>query len=366
MNEQSRPIQIRVGVVDDVFAPPNLSSVRTHNLEEFLDAVDEHDLGEVLHRIVGAEQLDASAVTDIQIGSLFEHKKAFQTISREFELLFGDFQNRKNDLKAIVAGIEKFPNAKISTYDSQKAIEEESNHLHVVFLDYQLAGGPEEAREVAKQLYSQHRAFIFLMSDQAATSDKEEGFRKDLKLLRGFFRYCPKASLKDAETVERNLLFVPTDIEICRLIHELVEGLEVTLGGNIESLDASQVSSSRPVPGQAVRRFMSVLRDMPLQDYATLCELTLYDVGFPLGDYIRRLLGAFLVDQVFRSQNVSNSLRQLDSTRFTEFLPVVSQPSESLKEIYAASLAEPIANPWGSHPWEGEGDEESREASDGE
>ncbi len=150
--------------------------------------------------------------------------------------------------------------------------------LSVVFLDYNLKDGNKESRAVARDIYKSHRAFIVLMSDKPDAEHDEENFRRETRLLRGFFRYLPKHKLVDPENVYRTLLFVPENSAVCNTIHDLVDALEATLGGNIEELDRDEVPAS-PVVGQAVRRFMNVLRTLPLQDYAILCELTLSDEG---------------------------------------------------------------------------------------
>ncbi|QEG02387.1 hypothetical protein Mal15_65080 [Stieleria maiorica] len=344
---------LRIGVVDDAFAAPDRDSVELSDLEIFCEAAGEHDeLSGRLLDTTGIAAHDPSAITDSQVAALFESQNQFKEIQVELESLFADFKRRRADLDAIVEGIKKFPGVSVERFASKKELEG-VNELSVVFLDYNLKDGKNESKAVARDIYKAHRAFIVLMSDKPDAEQDEENFRRETRLLRGFFRYLPKRELVNSETVYRTLLFVPENSEVCHTIHDLIDALEATLGGNIEELERDELPDN-PVVGQAIRRFMNVLRTLPLQDYAILCELTLSDEGHPLGDYIRRLFGSHLVHQVFATQDVAGSLRKLDQLRFTEFLPVASDPSDSLKELYAASLVEPITNPWGEHPWENE------------
>ncbi len=163
----------------------------------------------------------------------------------------------------------------------------------------------------------------------------------------------PKAQLVDPDVVYQTMVFIPHNRSVCHAIHDLIDALELVLGSPVKEVERNEIEDP-PQPGQAIGRFMNVIRSLPLQDYALLCELTLADEGHPLGDYIRRLFGSHLVEQVFTTGSVMRSLKAVDRLRFTEFLPLASAPSHSLKELYAASLVEPITNPWGEHPWERE------------
>ena len=359
IQEPAKP-ELFIGIVDDAFAAPDRDCVNIADLQVLCEAAEEQDLSKMVLATTGVAVHDPSIVTDKQIAALFDAKDQLGVIAGEIATLFADFNRRRDDLNAIVRGIKGFPGVRVQKFASKDELEGVQG-LSVVFLDYNLKDGNKESRAVARDIYKSHRAFIVLMSDKPDAEHDEENFRRETGLLRGFFRYLPKHKLVDPENVHRTLLFVPENSAVCHTIHDLVDALEETLGGNIEELERDEVPAT-PVVGQAVRRFMNVLRTLPLQDYAILCELTLSDEGHPLGDYIRRLFGAHLIEQVFATRTVARSLKQLDQLRFTEFLPVASEPSDSLKELYAASLVEPITNPWGAHPWEKE--REGRESDE--
>lgn len=360
-NQQAKTSsELRIAVVDDAFAPPTRDSVRTELINSFCSAVEERELEEGL-QAVGSDFLDPAVITDEQLSALYDQRAELLDLTDDLNALFFEYDKRRQDLEAIILGIEQFPNVKIERYSSLKDMQG-CSEVQVVFLDYFLTDGPAESKEIARQIYNSHRAFLVLMSDHTNAQSEEESFRKSTKLLRGFFRYLPKSQLVDPDVVYRTLLFVPGNTSVCHAIHDLIDALDRTLGGDVREVEITEVEDP-PVPGQAVGRFMSVLRNLPLQDYAILCELTLSDEGHPLGDYIKRLFGSHLVEQVFTTSTVTQSLKRLDGLRFTEFLPVAASPSDSLKELYAASLVEPVINPWGEHPWE---DDNALEQSDDE
>jgi len=341
---------LSVAIIDDAFAPPDRECV-LNELKPFCDAVNESGDSDSLKEATGCDFQDAQMVNDDAIAALFNHRDDAPAVIDDIDRLFSEFDNRRSDLDRIKIGINKFPDVSVQEFRDIGHFEESDEKFRVVFLDFRLKGANESV-DIAKQLYTNHRAFIVLMSDQPdATGNRETEFREQVGLLQGFFKYVSKEELVDSDTVYRTMTFVPENPTVCHAIHDLIDGLEQALVG-----DGNKAS------GLAVVRFMDTVRNLPLQDYALLCELTLADEGHPLGDYIRRLFGSHLVKQVFTTDSVSQSLKELDSLRFTEFLPLAGEPSDSLKELYVSSLVEPITNPWGEHPWENETVEEEVDA----
>ena len=341
--------QLSVAVIDDAFANPDRKSVES-SLPEFCDAVEEFDVSETLLKTTGNTFLDAAKVDDKPVAALFNQRDSLPDLIDSMDLLFAKFMGRRNDLDKISEGIKGFKGVSVQTFESIETFKDTDETFRVVFLDYRLKEADESA-DIAKEVYKKHRSFIVLMSDQPDAASHEAAFREQTGLLQGFFKYVSKEGLVDPDTVYQTMTFVPENPTVCHAIHDLVDGLEQSLAG-----DGNKAS------GPAVVGFMSTVRNLPLQDYALLCELTLADEGHPLGDYIRRLFGSHLVKQVFTTDSVSQSLKDLDSLRFTEFLPLAGEPSDSLKELYASSLVEPITNPWGEHPWENETVEEEVDA----
>ncbi len=329
-----------VAIIDDAFAAPDRESVKS-TLPAFCDAIDEIDACDTLTKTVGNDFLDSALVDDKAIATLFDQRDKFPDLKIHMDSLYQPFLDRRNDLDRIIGGIAGFKGVFLERFESVEQFKKSDIEFRVVFLDYHLKETNESA-EIAKEVYEKHRAFIVLMSDQPDnTGDREAKFREQVGLLQGFFKYVPKETLVDADSVYGTMTFVPENPTVCHAIHDLIDGLDLALVGD-----------GNKSTGSAVARFMSTIRNLPLQDYSLLCELTLADEGHPLGDYIRRLFGSHLVKQVFTTDAVARSLKDLDSLRFTEFLPLAGEPSDSLKELYASSLVEPITNPWGEHPWE--------------
>ena len=342
---------LSVAIIDDAFAPPDRECVQ-NELKEFCAAVNENSDRDSLKESIGCDFQDAQMVNDEAVASLFNHRDGDSFAREDIDSLFREFDKRRNDLACIKEGISKFPDVSVQEFRDIDHFERSDEKFRVVFLDFRLKGANESV-DIAKQLYTNHRAFIVLMSDQPDnTGNRETEFREQVGLLQGFFKYVPKEALVDPDTVYRTMTFVPQNPTVCHAIHDLIDGLEQAIVGDGNTASA----------GPAVVGFMATVRNLPLQDYALLCELTLADEGHPLGDYIRRLFGSHLVKQVFTTESVSQSLKDLDSLRFTEFLPLAGEPSDSLKELYASSLVEPITNPWGEHPWENETVEEEVDA----
>lgn len=344
--------QRQVAIVDDAYDPPSRESMTTDALSTFCEAVGENDWADRVQQIVGTDFLDPALIDDAAVSTLYDQRVSLGELRAELDALFADFDSRRNDLGRIAEGIAKLEKWKVTTFSSLSEFKESENVFEVVFLDYRLKSA-DESPQVARNVYEDHQAFVVLMSDRPAAASAEKSIRKQQRLLQGFFKYVPKEQLVDPDAVHRTMLFVPDNPIVCHAIHNLVDSLELILGGEIEEVEIDDIEDP-PLAGQAVGRFMNVVRTLPIQDYALLCELTLADEGHPLGDYVRRLFGSYLVQQVFTTNTVMKTLKELDKLRFTEFLPLAQAPSESLKELYAASLVEPITNPWGEHPWESE------------
>lgn len=339
--------KILIAIFDDILAPPTREKISPELLKEFCEAVEEYDLAKTMEEITGVNYLVPDYVDDNHLRLLFETKPPTQ-IEKEFNALFLDYVQRKRDLTILTTNLENCGCSVVPCASEEKLFA--GPKFPVVFLDLYLEGNDEaEAVRLARRIYSEFKAFVFLMSDKANASGLEEEFRRQSRLLRGFFHFCKKDELRDSERVKRYLGFVPSNSQICHAIYEFVDSVEFALGGSIEEPSKDSKSTDK---GIVLAQFMKTLRTLDLQDYAMLCELTLRDEGHPLGDYLMRLLVDFLNQSLLQQDGIRESVKKLDQLRFTEFLPFRTEVSDSLKELYAASLFETVANPWAEHPWE--------------
>lgn len=338
----------RIAIIDDVYADPNRLAV-SENLDEFCASIAAEDEGVIneLHRITGCNFVDASQVDDAAIAALYAKRDGMANLRNSIDTLFLEYDQRRSEVEQIEALLRRH-GLDVTSFSSIDNLFG-SEPFSVVFLDWQLAKDGE-SEEIAKQIYREFNAFIFLMSNKPGAAKQEEEFRRKSRLLRGFFHFCEKSELCDESQLERRLASLPQDPEICHTVHAFVGAIDNALGGNIdEPAEGGDEDAETAVP---LCRFMKTLRTLGLQDYAILCELTLRDEGHPLGDYIIRLLGAHLIAQLMQDSQVRASVEKLDRKRFTEFLPFGSEISDSLKELYASSLVESVSESWGSHPWD--------------
>lgn len=337
----------RVAIVDDVFLGPTLSSVK-RGLVEFCAFVESEDeLPAVLSEKTGCDFRDPQAVDEPALRRLHEAKHQVDEAREPLTELFTTYDQRRGDVDKIVVALTQLGFEPQSFGSISGLLDGEDFNL--VFLDYYLEND-NESKEIAQKLFRKFRSFIVLMSDKpdpAEYRDIEEDFRRKSYLLRGFFSFVPKGELTDHSGFEKCLDRLPKNATVCKTVQSFVDSIDLALGGPIE-----EVSSNDGGNEAVLSEFMRTLRSLALHDYAVLCELTLRDEGHPLGDYLIRLLGTFLMQQLMREQSVVASIKELDFMRFDEFLPFVGDTSDALRELYAASISEPVASPWGNHPWE--------------
>jgi len=339
----------RVAVVDDVFKPPRASSL-SDNLVQFWAEVSADDGALAnLNEVIGSDLTDASDIDDSVLNAILANREALSSIDAHVSELFRQYDQRLEDVNKIV-GLLEDSGFNVQTCSSTEELFE-GDAYSLVFLDLFLDGANEgDSSLIAKRIYSEFKAFVILMSDKAGAMDIQEDFRSRSRLLKGFFVFCPKDELCDDQRLALHLDSLPRDVNVCHQIHDFVLSIDRALGGPLDEPVA--VDTGDEPPNSLLYGFIKTLRSLALSDYAMLCELTLRDEGHPLGDYLIRLLGTYLTQQLLEKGDVRAATARLDEMRFTEFLPFVGDSSEAMKELYASSIAETISNSWGDHPWE--------------
>ena len=338
----------RVAVVDDVFALPSAASLSSNLVRFWAEVESDEDTVALLSKVIGSELTKASDINDDELNAIFENRDSLASIKNHVSDLFEQHDQRFGDVNKIVDFL-KSSGLDVHTFSSTDELFK-SGTFSLVFLDLFLDGEKEgDSSLIAKRIYTEFKAFVFLMSDKPDANSIQEEFRSRSWLLKGFFKFCTKEDLCDIDRLSRHLDSLPRDIKVCHQIHDFVLSIDRALGG---PFDAADQNGDEDSPTSLLYGFVKTLRSLALSDYAMLCELTLRDEGHPLGDYMIRLLGTYLTQQLLEKGEVRAATAELDKMRFTEFLPFVGDSSEAMKDLYASSITETISNPWGDHPWE--------------
>jgi hypothetical protein len=343
----------RVAIIDDVYAGPTLEAVKKTLAEFCADVGADESLVQVLSERTQCDFANASRVTEAGIVALYNCREQLTDIAVQLEKLFLEFDQRRNEVATIEQNLKAngFVDANIKTF---KSIENlfSGEPFQLVFLDLLLAKGESESQAIAKEIYEKFKAFILLMSNSPIANPQQvEGFRRETRLLNGYFGFRAKSELCDREKFRIQIDTLPKDPEVCHAIHTFVMALEEALGGPIEEPAMNAEAAPAGAAVSILPQFMHTLRALGFHDYALLCELTLRNEGQPLGDYMMRLLGAHLLAQLLSHSGVKNAVTALDKLRFTEFLPFGDERSPSFHRMYADATTEAITGPWGPHPW---------------
>lgn len=343
----------RIAIIDDVYAGPSLDAV-SKGLPEFCAEVsDDEALSLLLTERTQCDFANEAAVTNDGIVALFNCREQLTDFADQLDKLFLDFDQRKGELATIEQNLKAhgFPANNIKTFPNMQDVFS-GEPFQLVLLDLMLAKGDAESREIAKKIYAEFKAFILLMSNSPVAKPQIEGFRRDTRLLNGFFEFRAKSELCDKDKFRVQIASLPKDAEVCHAIHNFVMAIEQALGSPIEEPPIS-VEDSPPADESVpvLRQFMHTLRALGLHDYALLCELTLRNEGHPLGDYMMRLLGSHLLAKLLSNSGVKSAVAALDKLRFTEFLPFRDEESPSFHRMYADATTEVITAPWEPHPW---------------
>jgi|GEM_PF-2135218 len=354
MNAEASPFRVsdayqRVAVVDDVFDCPTTASLVKELVQFWAEVSADEVAVTLLQTVCGRELRNVADIDDGALKAFFENRESLAPIEEHVAELFLRHDQRREDVTKIVALLADNGFDVHTFYSTDQLFQ--SGTFSLVFLDLFLNGGEEgDSSLIAKQIYSDFKAFVFLMSDRPNAVNIQDDFRERSRLLKGFFAFCQKEELCDGVRLIRRLDSLPRDIKVCHQIHDFVLSIDLALGGPLDK-PTEQPQADKP-QSTLLYGFIKTLRSLALSDYAMLCELTLRDEGHPLGDYMIRLLGSYLTQQLLENGDVRSAVVELDQMRFTEFLPFVGDSSEAMKELYASSIAETISNPWGNHPWE--------------
>ena len=210
----------------------------------------------------------------------------------------------------------------------------------IIFIDYYMGADHDPnavARSIAitRSIYekygNEHKPLIILISSVPNVHQLQESFRDESHLLGGMFYFVTKDDLANPEKFFLQLGAWVKNLPTGYMIQEFIDALE-------SSFDS--VKSA----------FLKDIRSLSITDYAYIQNLSLQRDGHPLGEYMRWLYGAHLLNMLFTQEQVVRGT-QANMNKFRVESPPLSQstPSLRLAEIYKSALFE-HADPVAGHP----------------
>jgi hypothetical protein len=329
---------VKAVVIDDAFDLDIVDCISSQELSTFKvdidrDAEIKKELIENGLNIASLLKKDA-----VSLETLLQKRSSLDKARQSVEMLLRDYLERREMVDDLVSHLRKL-GLDVVPLGADQAIPENLN-AQIAFVDFYLddqvltnvdfpaneSDPSEKSRKKARDIYERTRAFIFLMSSRDEVSQEEAGFRKKAKLLRGYFQFQKKTTLSDEQALYECLGAIPLKAEFRHTLHDFIDCLD----------ERSKAVSTL---------FMEQVRDLGLEDYAQLRQLSLNKDGHPFGDYILRMFGHYMTSLVLEDADVGASVTKLDDTEFQSLLPIRAEPTPTLGTFYLASLTEKLRNP---------------------
>lgn len=280
--------------------------------------------------------IDAAAILrkDVHALEALADKRAQLKKARPYvETLLYDYLDRRGLLDDLVRHLKTLKLDVVPLGADQQIPDDLQAQIAFIdfYLDEQTPGSIDDrsedddpsknARAKARAIYDKSRAFVILMSSREEVAQEEVAFRKRARLLRGYFQFQAKAALSNDDLLHECLAGLPLTAVFRHTLHDFIDCLD---------------QQSKAIAD----KFIDEVRDLGLEDYAQLRQLSLNKDGHPFGDYIVRLFGHFLTSLVLEDSALGAHIESLDSTTFESLLPIQAEPSATLGRIYLASLTE--------------------------
>lgn len=325
-------------IIDDAFDVELVDSVTDAELATF-SAEMKHD-PEIEKELIGIG-LDTTALLKKDVESLtalVQKRSTLEKAKPYVETLLNDYLEQRGMVDDLVRHLQNLKLVVVPLGANKPIPQDLKAQIAFVdfYLDDQVPAGVDipakendpskNARTKAREIYERTRAFVFLMSSRDEVSQEEAGFRKQAKLLRGYFQFQKKATLSDNRTLCECLGAIPHKTEFRHTLHDFIDCLD------------NRTKAITDV-------FMDEVRDLGLEDYAQLRQLSLNKDGHPFGDYIFRMFGHFMTSLVLEDSAISQFVAKLDATKFQSLLPIRAEPTATLGKIYLASLTEKLRKP---------------------
>jgi hypothetical protein len=333
----------RIVIIDDAYDPITVKSIPSESLEKFWGEIEEDEALQKELADLGITVSKVGDFTDESLQILFAKFGALQGLKIHAQKILGGAIDARTDVDTIKTNLEELQLAVASAGTSEQLTEQECK---IYFLDYYLGSTDSEmdanaavaaAVARAEQIYAlypdpQPRPIIILMSSKPLSVQQIRDFRKQSRLLGGMFHHIPKHQLKDKHTLQRKMLAVAKSLPVAHAIEGLIAAVERSILTVREQFGAS-------------------LRDLSLEDYVYIQQLSLKEDGQPFGEYLLWLFSsefhrrAFEADEVRQKENLVNELLPNE-----ELPPRQFKPSTDLAAMYKTALFQEMSNEVKSHP----------------
>jgi len=333
----------RIVIIDDAYDPITLKTISNESLEKFWGEIEEDEKLKKELADLGVAASKVADFTDKSLQTLFEKFNALRGLKVHVQKILSNVIDARTDVDTIKRNLEELQLTVASAGTSEQLTEQECK---IYFLDYYLGSTDSEmdataavaaAVARAEQIYAlypdpQPRPIIILMSSKPLSVQQIRDFRKQSRLLGGMFHHIPKQQLTDKHTLQRKMLAVAKSLPVAHAIEGLIASVERSILSVREQFGAS-------------------LRDLSLEDYVYIQQLSLKEDGQPFGEYLLWLFSsefhrrAFEADEVLQKENLVNELLPNE-----ELPPRQFKPSTDLAAMYKSALFQGMSNEVKSHP----------------
>jgi hypothetical protein len=353
---KARDIQA-IAFIDDAYDPFSAAEVTDIQIGEFWAALQSRDADGMRKEFdefnnaefQGAVSSQAEIDNDVLV-KLWEMREKFEALKEPLSHLFATKLKNRNQLDRIVSlirsqcSVDDESVLQIKTLDSRQNVIPELEDTKIVFIDYYLgAGGDQEskqkaidrANEITTEIYKHYAPklpLVILMSSAPEVKAQQEQFRRDKGWLIGLFYCVTKDDLEDPEKLGINFGTWIERLEQGTKIQQFVETVEKSLKS-------------------AVDGFINSVRNLSLEDYAYVQDLSLAPNGQPLGEYMVWLFNAYLGRLAFETDKDVLKHQDIISGFSFDRLPLSQfMPSVDLIEMYDSALFNKAIGDLTHHP----------------
>lgn len=333
----------RIVIVDDAYDPITRKNISSESLEIFWGEIEEDEALKTELAGLGVAATKADDFTDKSLQTLFEKINTLQGLKVHAQKLLNDIITARTDVDTIKQNLEELQLIVASAGTSELLTKQECK---IYFLDYYLGSTASEVDATAavaaavaraEQIYAlypdpQPRPIIILMSSKALSVQQIRDFRKQSRLLGGMFHHIPKQHLKDKHTLQRKMLAVAKSLPVAHAIEGLIASVERSILSVREQFGAS-------------------LRDLSLEDYVYIQQLSVKEDGQPFGEYLLWLFSAEFHRRAFEAEEVLQKETLVNELLPNEELPPRQfKPSTDLAAMYKSALFQGMSSEVKSHP----------------